>query len=118
MASYLVTGGAGFIGTNLVKKLIEEGNTVRVLDNFSAGKFSDRIIEGVEYVEGDIRNKRDIEKAAKGVGGIFHLAALARVGFSVDQPEETHEVNVTGTLNVLLVAKKLNIQRVVFATSS
>lgn len=118
MSTYLVTGGAGFIGTNLVKKLLAEGHKVRVLDNFAAGRFPERIQEQAEYIEGDIRNLEDIKKAAEGVEGIFHLAALPRVIFSIEHPEETHDVNVNGTLNVLLTAKELGIKRVVFATSS
>jgi nucleoside-diphosphate-sugar epimerase len=118
MSTYLVTGGAGFIGTNLVKKLLEEGHVVRILDNFSAGKFEERIQPGAEYQVGDIRSVEDIKRAAKGVDGIFHLAALPRVLFSVENPELTHDVNVNGTMNVLLVSKELGIKRVVFATSS
>ncbi len=118
MSTYLVTGGAGFIGTNLVKKLLEEGHVVRILDNFSAGKFEERIRPGAEYQVGDIRSVEDIKRAAKDVDGIFHLAALPRVLFSVENPQLTHDVNVNGTMNVLLVSKELGIKRVVFATSS
>ncbi len=118
MSTYLVTGGAGFIGSNLVKKLLEEGHKVRILDNFSTGRFEDRMQPEAEYQTGDIRSLEDIKRAASGVDGIFHLAALPRVIFSVENPEVTHDVNVNGTLNVLLAAKELGIKRVIFATSS
>jgi nucleoside-diphosphate-sugar epimerase len=104
---YLVTGGAGFIGTNLVKKLFELGHTVRVLDNYVAGRRTDRVVAGVEYIEGDIRNMDDVKKAAQGIDGIFHLAAVPRVTYSVEHPVETNEANVTGTLNVLMAARTL-----------
>ncbi len=117
--TYLVTGGAGFIGTNLVKRLLADGHTVVVLDNYAGGKKPERMQAGAEYIEGDIRNRADIERAcAKKPDGIFHLAALPRVVYSVEHPQETHDVNVNGTLNVLLVARDLGIKRVVFATSS
>jgi nucleoside-diphosphate-sugar epimerase len=114
----IVTGGAGFIGTNLVKQLLAEGHQVRVLDNFSAGRFPERIQPGAEYVEGDIRNTDDTLEAFKGIDGVFHLAALPRVLYSVEHPHETHDVNVNGTLNVLMTARDVGIKRVVFATSS
>jgi len=115
---YLVTGGAGFIGTNLVKQLLKDGHQVRVLDNYAGGKKEERFQEGAEYIEGDIRNDSDLEKACTGIGGIFHMAALPRVTFSVEQPLETHDVNVNGTLKLLLAAKKYKIRRVVFSSSS
>ncbi len=115
---YLVTGGAGFIGTNLVKRLLADGHEVVVLDNYAGGKKDDRILKGAEYIDGDIRNENDLEKACAGVDGIFHMAALPRVTFSVENPELTHDVNVNGTLKVLLVAKKYGVKRVVFSSSS
>jgi len=108
MSKYLVTGGAGFIGTNLVKQLLADGHEVVVLDNYAGGKKDDRILEGAKY----------LEKACKGVDGIFHMAALPRVTFSVENPELTHDVNVNGTLKVLLAAKKYGVKRVVFSSSS
>ena len=116
---YLVTGGAGFIGTNLVKKLLEEKHEVVVLDNFAGGKHEDRMQSGVEYIEGDIRDEKKLDEVlVKGFDGIFHMAALPRVSFSVEQPWETHEVNVDGTLKVLLAAKKHGVKRLVFSSSS
>lgn len=118
MSKYLVTGGAGFIGTNIVKQLLSDGHEVVVLDNYAAGKKTERIQPGAEYVEGDIRNEADLDKACAGVDGIFHLAALPRVSYSVENPELTHDVNVNGTLKVLLAAKKHKIKRLVFSSSS
>lgn len=115
---YLVTGGAGFIGTNLVKKLLEEGHDVVALDNYAAGKKEERIQTGAEYVEGDIRNDADLDKVCSGVDGIFHMAALPRVTFSVENPELTHDVNVNGTLKVLLAARRHGVKKLVFSSSS
>jgi nucleoside-diphosphate-sugar epimerase len=118
MASYLVTGGAGFIGSNLVKRLVSDGHTVRVLDNYRAGKFSKRFVEGVEYMEGDLRNEQDVKKSVVGVDGIFHLAAIPRMSYSIEHPEETNEVNVGGTLRLLVAAKEAGVKRFVFSSSS
>lgn len=115
---YLVTGGAGFIGTNIVKRLLADGHQVRVIDNYAAGKKPERIQAGAEYIEGDIRNAGDLDKACAGVDGIFHLAALPRVTFSVERPWETHDVNLNGTLQVLLAAVRNKVKRVVFSSSS
>ncbi len=119
MATYLVTGGAGFIGTNLTKELLSAGHKVIVLDNYVGGNKPERHLPGATYVEGDITKPADLDKVcSQGVDGIFHLAALPRVTFSVEHPEETHQVNVTGTLQVLLAAKRHNVKRVVFSSSS
>lgn len=117
MSHYLVTGGAGFIGTNLVKELLAQGHTVRVLDNFSAGRFPERIQPGAEYMEGDIRNLADVQKAVAGIDGIFHTAAVPRVPYSIEHPLETNENNITGTLNVLVAARDAKVKRVVFSSS-
>lgn len=118
MATYLVTGGAGFIGTNLVKQLLAEGHSVRVIDNYAAGKKEERFQEDAEYIEGDIRNMEVLARAMAGVDGVFHMAALPRVVYSVEHPLETHDVNVNGTLNVLLAARDAGVKRVVFSSSS
>lgn len=118
MAHYLVTGGAGFIGTNIVKRLIADGHHVRVVDNYIGGKMEDRFVDGVEYVEGDIRNLDTVMSTMKGVDGVFHLAAVPRVTYSVEHPVETNEHNVTGTVNVLEAARKSGVRRVVFSSSS
>ncbi len=118
MSHYVVTGGAGFIGTNLVKRLLDDGHRVRVVDTFAGGKFPDRIQSGAEYLEIDIRATDKLREVFHGIDGVFHLAALPRVLFSVEHPAETHDVNVNGTLSVLLAARDAKVKRVVFATSS
>lgn len=115
---YLITGGAGFIGTNLIKFLQKEGHAVISFDNYSAGRLPGREIEGVEYIEGDIRDLEAVTKAAVGKDGIFHLAAVPRVSYSVEHPIETHDTNVNGTINVLEAARMAQVPRVVFASSS
>jgi nucleoside-diphosphate-sugar epimerase len=121
---YLVTGGGGFIGSHLVGRLLEEGHHVRVLDNFSTGRRAN--IEAVRaggpdrlQVSGaDIREPQVAQDAARGMDGVFHLAALGSVPRSVAKPQDTHAVNSTGTLNVLLGARDQGVKRVVFAGSS
>jgi len=121
MAHYLVTGGAGFIGTNIVKRLLKDGHQVRVLDNFSAGdftRFPEREQPGAEYVPGDIRDRNTVAKAMIGIAGVFHEAAVPRVPYSVEHPAETSEHNIGGTVIVLEAARDAKVKRVVFATSS
>lgn len=118
MATYLVTGGAGFIGTNIIKQLLADGHTVRSLDNYSAGKKDERLQEAAEYMEGDIRNMDDCRQACDGVDGVFHLAAVPRVPYSVEHPWETNDNNLTGTLNLLEACKEKGVKRLVFSTSS
>ncbi len=115
---YLITGGAGFIGTNLVIELLKQGHSVRVFDNYSGGKIENRFQKGVEYIEGDIRDLEALKKACEGMDGVFHMAALPRVVYSVEHPQETHDVNVNGTLNVLMAARDMGVKRVVFSSSS
>ena len=114
----LVTGGAGFIGSNLVRGLLERGDDVRVLDNFSTG--NRRNLEGidVEVVEGELRSYERVHNAVRGVDVVFHLGALGSVPRSVQDPLTTNAVNVDGTLNVLLAARDEGVRRVVFASSS
>jgi nucleoside-diphosphate-sugar epimerase len=118
MATYLVTGGAGFIGTNIVKRLLSDGHTVRVIDNYVGGKKEERFQDGAEYIEGDIRDFDTMLRAATGVDGIFHQAAVPRVPYSVEHPMETNDNNLDGTLTVLEAARKAGVKRVIFATSS
>jgi nucleoside-diphosphate-sugar epimerase len=116
---YLVTGGAGFIGSALVRALAGGGRRVRVLDNFSSGRHEN--LEGlrdVEVIEGDIRDDSRLARALEGVSVVFHEAAIASVPLSVADPLLTHEVNVTGTLKVLHAARAAGTKRVVFAASS
>jgi UDP-glucose 4-epimerase len=114
----LVTGGAGFIGSNLVRGLLERGDRVRVLDNFSTG--NRRNLEGldVDIVEGELRSYERVHRAVRGVEVVFHLGALGSVPRSVQDPLTTNAVNVDGTLNVLLAARDEGVRRVVFASSS
>lgn len=113
----LVTGGAGFIGSNLVDALLERGFTVRVLDNLSTGRRENLNPRAALY-EADIRDRANLAPAFAGVDCVFHTAALPRVGLSIEQPLETHLVNVVGTLNVLLAARDAQVRRLVYSGSS
>ena len=117
---YLVTGGAGFIGSHLCERLVREGQGVRVLDNFFAGKETnlESFKDEVEVIRGDIRDAAKVAEAMRGVDIVFHEAALGSVPRSVADPLSTHEVNLTGTLNVLLAARDAGVRRVVSASSS
>ena len=117
---YLVTGGAGFIGSHIAERLLRDGHNVRVLDNFVAGKEEnlEQIGGEVDLVRGDIRDRQVLADAMKGVYVVFHEAALGSVPRSVADPVTTHDVNITGTLNVLLAARDAGVRRVVYASSS
>jgi nucleoside-diphosphate-sugar epimerase len=114
----LVTGGGGFIGSNLVRALLERGDEVRVLDNFSTGNRAN--LEGldIEVVEGELRSYERVHAAVRGVEIVFHLGALGSVPRSVQDPLTSSAVNVEGTLNVLLAARDEGIRRVVYSSSS
>jgi nucleoside-diphosphate-sugar epimerase len=114
----LVTGGAGFIGSNLVRGLLERGETVRVLDNFSTG--NRRNLEGleVEVIEGELRSYERVHNAVRGADVVYHLGALGSVPRSVQDPLTSSAVNVEGTLNVLLAARDEGVRRVVYSSSS
>jgi nucleoside-diphosphate-sugar epimerase len=114
----LVTGGAGFIGSNLAAALVEAGDAVRVLDNFSTGHRSNLDGLDVDLVEGDVRSYERVSTAVRGMDVVFHEAALPSVPRSVQDPLTTTDVNVTGTLNVLLAARDSGVGRVVVASSS
>lgn len=116
----LVTGGAGFIGSNLVRELLERGDRVRVLDNFSTGLRGNLlgIADDVEVVEGDLRSYERVHTAVRGVEVVFHQGALGSVPRSVQDPLTSTAVNVEGTLNVLLAARDEGVRRVVAASSS
>lgn len=116
--TFLVTGGAGFIGTNLVQYLVEGGHKVVVVDDLSAGTDQARLPAEVKFFQVDIRDTKKLTEVAEGVDVLVHLAALPRVQFSIDRPQETHDVNVNGTLSVLEAARAVGAQRVVFAASS
>ncbi len=119
---FLVTGGAGFIGSHVVERLLRDGHRVRVLDNFSAGS-RDNLAFGagnprLEVVEGDIRDLRLTGEVARGAEVIFHQAAMRSVPRSVDDPLGANENNVAGTLHVLLAAREAGVRRVIYASSS
>jgi nucleoside-diphosphate-sugar epimerase len=116
---YLVTGGAGFIGSNVAEGLVRRGDRVRVLDNFSTGRPENLAgLDGVEVVEGDLRDLAQVQRAVAGVEGVFHQAALRSVPRSVDDPVSTNDVNVAGTLNLLMACREAGVRRVVYASSS
>jgi len=114
----LVTGGAGFIGSNVVRALLERGDEVRVLDNFSTGSRANLAGLDVEVVEGELRSYERVHAAVRGVEVVFHLGALGSVPRSVQDPLTSSAVNVEGTLNVLLAARDERVRRVVFSSSS
>ncbi|MCE9636407.1 MAG: SDR family oxidoreductase [Planctomycetes bacterium] len=119
--SYLVTGGAGFIGSHLCERLVTDGHMVTVLDNFSTGRMKNIAhLEGrqLRVIEGDIRKPGDLAKAMKGQRFVLHHAALPSVARSVEDPVSSNETNVTGTLNVLVAAREAGVKRVVYASSS
>ncbi|MFH1996232.1 MAG: SDR family oxidoreductase [Candidatus Omnitrophota bacterium] len=117
---YLVTGGAGFIGSNIVEELVRRGEEVRVIDSFITGKREhlEPFKESIELIEGDIRDKDILLEAMKGIDFVLHQAALRSVPKSVDNPTLTNDINISGTLNVLLAARERKIKRVVYASSS
>jgi nucleoside-diphosphate-sugar epimerase len=120
MAKYLVTGGCGFIGSNIVEELVKQGKEVRVLDDLSTGSEENiaPYMEKIEFHKGDIRSEEDVRKALEGIDYVIHQAALRSVAKSVVQPVITNDVNVNGTLNLLMHAKDMGIKRVVYASSS
>jgi nucleoside-diphosphate-sugar epimerase len=120
MALYLVTGGAGFVGSHTAEALTEIGQQVRVFDNLSTGKKENLsgIIDQIEFIEGDVRDSSLCKKVMERVEYVIHLAALHEVPRSVAQPLETHEVNITGILNLLLAAREKGVERFVYASSS
>lgn len=120
MPTYLVTGGAGFIGSNLVDSLLKRGESVRVLDNLSTGKRENiaPYLDRIEFLEADLRDMDACRRAVEGVDYVLHQAALASVPRSVSDPLMSNEVNVTGTLQLLLAARDARVKRLVFAASS
>jgi UDP-glucose 4-epimerase len=120
MSDYLITGGAGFIGSHIAEELAGEGHRVRIFDNLSSGHLSnlDHLQGKVDFVEGDVRDRKAIEEAMRGMEFCFHEAALVSVFESVEKPFENHEINMTGTLNVLNAARKSGVKRFVFASSA
>lgn len=113
----IVTGGAGFIGSNLVDELIKKGFEVHVIDNLVAGKKSNVNSGAVLHVK-DITKLDDIESLFNGIDYVFHLAALPRVQFSIDHPIESNEANIIGTLNILIASNKAKVKKVIYSASS
>jgi len=118
--NYLITGGAGFIGSHLVETLVNSGCRVRVLDDFSSGKEENLkdLTDRIEIIRGDIRNLQLCLKAVEDMEVILHQAAVASVPRSISEPILAHEVNLTGTLNLLLAAARTKVKSLVFASSS
>jgi len=120
MAKYLVTGGAGFIGSNLVRFLLGRGHEAVVVDDLSTGKRENMtdFLDRIDFLEGDIRDRAVMDKAVAGCAAVFHEGALGSVPRSVEDPATSHDVNVNGTLTVLEAARAAGVRRVVFAASS
>jgi UDP-glucose 4-epimerase len=116
--NYLVTGGAGFIGSHITRALLEQGAKVRILDNFSSGKHDNLKGLDVEIIEGDLRDASRVAEAVRGVNVIFHEAAFVSVPESMEKPQECLDVNVTGTSILFEAARKAGVQRAVIASSA
>ena len=117
--SCLVTGGAGFIGSHIVHRLVADGHPVRVIDNLSTGSRDNLAgLKGVDFLEGDIRNGGDCDRAVAGVEVIFHVAALPSVPRSIADPWASHDHNVNGTVQILEAARRAGARRVVYSSSS
>jgi len=117
---FLVTGGAGFIGSHITERLVQDGEKVIVLDNLKEGKLKNlsAVINKITFLKGDIRREKDLARALKGVDFVLHQAALRSVPKSMEMPLEYNDVNVNGTLKLLMKAKECKVKRVVYASSS
>jgi len=115
---YLITGGAGFIGSHIARALLAQGEDVRVLDNFSSGRRENLKGLDVELIEGDLRDASCVTEAVRGVNVIFHEAAFVSVPESMEKPQECFDVNVTGTSILFAAARKAGVQRAVIASSA
>lgn len=118
--NFLVTGGAGFIGSHIVEALVKNGDKVKVIDDFSSGRRQnlEALLNKIELIEGDIRDKALVNSAMPGVDYVLHQAALRSVPKSLENPELYNDVNINGTLNILNAAQQVRVKRVVFASSS
>ncbi len=120
MAKYLITGGAGFIGSNIVKRLVEMGESVRVLDDLSTGKFENiqPFLNDIEYIQGDFSDLVVAHSAVRGVDYVLHQGAIPSVPRSIDDPIRTNNANVLGTLNMLVASRDEGVKRFIYACSS
>src|ERR1043166_1154487 len=120
MPEYLVTGGAGFIGSHIVETLVRQRARVRVFDNLRTGKRANLqpFLKNIELIEGDLCDLRAVRKACQGARFVLHLGAIPSVPRSVSEPQETNDANITGTLNLLVAARDAKCRRVVFSSSS
>ncbi len=120
MSRYLITGGAGFIGSNLTERLLKDGQEVRILDNFESGqrKNVEPFGNDIELIEGDIRDVDLVTQSMQGIDYVLHQAALGSVPRSIKNPVETNDVNANGTLNILIAARDAGVKKLVFASSS
>lgn len=115
----LITGGAGFIGSHLAERLLAHGHRVRVLDNLSTGKRTNLPVhDALEFMEGDVRDREPVEKAVRECDAIVHLAAVASVQASIDDPQGTHASNFLGTLNLLEASHRAGVRRFLYASSA
>lgn len=117
---FLITGGSGFIGSNIARYLVNHNAEIRIIDNFSSGRRSNLsdIISNITLIEGDIRDLTTVKKAVEGVDFVLHQAALPSVPRSIESPVTTSEVNINGTLNMLLASKDAGVQKFLYASSS
>ena len=120
MPSYLVTGGAGFIGSHIAEALVNKGAGVTILDDLSSGSLQniESFKQSVTFIRGDLRSRKDVEKAVDGVDAVFHQAAIPSVVRSFDDPEASLSVNITGTAVLLEACRKMGVARVICASSS
>ncbi|MBN1365148.1 MAG: SDR family oxidoreductase [Syntrophaceae bacterium] len=120
MSNYLVTGGAGFIGSNIVEELVRQGHSVRVLDNFATGKLENlkSFIDKIDLINGDIRDEEVCSRAVDGIDYVLHQAAMPSVPRSLTEPVMTSEINIMGTVKLLTAVAKAKVRRFVYASSS
>lgn len=120
MADILVTGGAGFIGSHTVELLLRKGYSVVVLDNFRTGEISNinHLVGKIKIVQGDVRDEKLLSEIVKNIDGIIHLAAVVSVDEAIERPKEAFEINGIGTLNLLELARKYDIENFVYASSA
>ena len=120
MSTVLITGGAGFIGSHLVERLVRDGNSVRVLDDLSTGSLANlsSVRNQIQFTKGTVLESNLLSRLCREVDYVVHLAAIASVPYSIENPLTTQSVNVTGTLNMLAAARDADVKRVVFASSS